>query len=172
MAGRLPTYAPYAEPARTQATYALCGEPGRTQATEALHCERIAERSQRHDWRIAPHRHAWLFQILHSQRGHARATLESHSLPLAGRCVLLVPALVPHGFVFAPDIQRSVITVLAPHLQRLLHGAPPLAARRLQARLLQWPDGAMAHGPMAPWQWTTPWPSWWLPTLAPAIGAI
>ena len=148
MADRLPTYAPYGEPGRTQARYALHGEPGRTQATEALHCERIAKRSQRHDWEIAPLRHAWRIQILHSQRGHARATLESHSLPLAGRCVLLVPALVsalvPHGFVFAPDIQRSVITVLAPQLQRRLHGAPPLAARRLQARLLQSPDGALA----------------------------
>ena len=123
-------------------TYALYGEPGRTQATEALHCERIAERSQRHDWEIAPHRHAALFQILHIQRGQAQAALEAGSLALTGPCVLLVPALVPHGFVFAPDIEGSVITVLEPHLQRLLQATPPLAARLLQARLLQWPDGA------------------------------
>ena len=30
-------------------TYALYGEPGRTQATDWLHCESIAERSQRHE---------------------------------------------------------------------------------------------------------------------------
>ena len=52
-------------------TYTLYGEPGRGQAIEPLHCERIAERSQRHDWEIAPHRHEALIQILHIQRGTA-----------------------------------------------------------------------------------------------------
>ncbi len=125
-------------------TYALYGEPGRTQATEGLHVERIAERSQRHDWEIQPHRHASLFQILHIQHGGARAWLETGSLDLAGPCVLLVPALVPHGFVFAPDVQGSVITVLEPHLLRLLQAAKPLAARLMQALSLQNPAPAAA----------------------------
>ena len=122
-------------------TYALYGEQRRRQATEALHVERIAERSQRHDWEIQPHRHESLFQILHIQQGSAQAALDGASPALQGPCVLLVPALVPHGFVFAPQVEGTVITVLEPHLQRLLHNAPPLAARLMRPQWRHWPAG-------------------------------
>jgi AraC family transcriptional activator of pobA len=126
-------------------TYALYGEPGRTQATDWLHCERIAERSQRHDWEIRPHRHASLLQILHIARGTAQAWLEGGAQALAGPCVLLLPALVPHGFVFAPDIDGTVVTVLDQHLARLLAGAPALAAQLGQRQLRQFgPEDAAA----------------------------
>ena len=129
-------------------TYALYGEVGRTQATEALHCERIAERSQRHDWEIAPHRHASLFQILHIQQGSAQAWLDTRSQRLDGPGVLLVPALVPHGFVFSPGTQGTVITVLDQHLARLLQAAPALAARLASLCWLGWADAGHAaqHG--------------------------
>ncbi|MES2715713.1 MAG: helix-turn-helix domain-containing protein [Pseudomonadota bacterium] len=126
-------------------TYALYGEPGRTQATDWLHCERIAERSQRHDWEIRPHRHASLLQILHIAQGRAEAWLDGQAQTLAGPCVLLLPALVPHGFVFAPDIDGTVVTVLDQHLARLLAGTPALAAQLGQRQLLQaGPDEAVA----------------------------
>ena len=125
-------------------TYALYGEHGRTQATEGLHCERIAERSQCHDWEIRPHRHATLYQILHLQRGSATAWLASGSQALTGPCVLLMPALVPHGFVFLPDVEGTVVTVLEHHWRRLLQGAAPLVALLMQPALLQWPAGAPA----------------------------
>ena len=122
-------------------TYALYGEPGRTKATDWLHCERIAERSQRHDWEIRPHRHAALLQILHIARGSADAWVDGRNQPLAGPCVLLLPALVPHGFVFAPDIDGTVVTVLDQHLARLLAGTPALAAQLAQWRLHAPGDG-------------------------------
>lgn len=120
-----------AAPAAPLPTYALYGEPGRTEAMEWLHCESIAERSQQHDWQIRPHRHAALLQILHIAHGTATARLDGGPQPLVGPCLLLLPALVPHGFGFAPDIQGTVITVLEAHLARLLQGAAPLAARLL-----------------------------------------
>ncbi len=122
-------------------SYALYGEHGQTEALDGLHCERIAERSRRHDWEIRPHRHASLFQILHIECGAAQAWLEAGNQALVGPCVLLVPALVPHGFVFAPDIEGTVITLLEQHLMRLLHRAPTLADRLLQTRWLAWPLG-------------------------------
>jgi AraC family transcriptional activator of pobA len=122
-------------------TYALYGEPGRTKATDWLHCERIAERSQRHDWEIRPHRHAALLQILHIAHGSADAWVDGRNQPLTGPCVLLLPALVPHGFVFAPDIDGTVVTVLDQHLARLLAGTPALAAQLAQWRLHAPGDG-------------------------------
>ena len=125
-------------------TYALYGEPQQRHATEALHVERIAERSQRHDWEIQAHRHALLFQILHLQSGAAAARLDAAHLTLAGPCALLVPALLPHGFVFAPQVQGTVITVQDAHLQRLLRSAPALAASLMRGQCLAWPAGAPA----------------------------
>lgn len=130
-------------------TYALYGEPGRTQATDWLHCERIAERSQRHDWEIRPHRHASLLQILHIERGAASAWLDGRSQPLAGPCVLLLPPLVPHGFVFAPDIDGTVLTVLDQHLARLLADTPALAARLGSPQLLACAAGDAAAQALA-----------------------
>ena len=121
--------------------YALYGEQVPRQALEALHVERIAERSQRHDWEIQPHRHEILFQILHIQQGAAQAWLDGRQQALQGPCVLWVPALVPHGFVFEPDVQGHVLTVLELHLQGLLRAAPPLAARLMRSRVLHWQAG-------------------------------
>lgn len=122
-------------------TYALYGEPGRTQATDWLHCERIAERSRRHDWEIRPHRHAVLVQILHIEQGSAEAWIDGTRTALAGPCVLLLPPLVPHGFVFAPAIDGTVLTVLEQHLARLLAPQPTLAALLAAPRLQHWPAG-------------------------------
>lgn len=141
----LPLPAPHAAvPAPSAAalpTYALYGEQGRTAATDWLHCESIAERSRRHDWEIRPHRHASLFQILHIARGEARVWLDGQAQALAGPAVVVVPALVPHGFVFAPGIEGTVLTVQEQHLARLLQAAPALAARLAQAQRRVWPDG-------------------------------
>lgn len=122
-------------------TYALYGEHGRTEATDWLHCESIAERSQRHDWEIRPHRHASLFQILYIERGEARVWLDGRTHGLAGPAGVVVPALVPHGFVFAPGIHGLVVTVLEQHLARLLQPVPALAGRLAQPLHRVWPAG-------------------------------
>jgi AraC family transcriptional regulator, transcriptional activator of pobA len=122
-------------------TYALYGEQGRTQAIDWLHCESIADRSQQHDWEIGPHRHETLFQILHIESGKATAWLETGALTLAGPCLLALPALVPHGFRFEPDIRGTVLTVLEQHLAQLLQPAPPLAVRLEQTLALRWARG-------------------------------
>lgn len=125
-------------PAASLPSYALYGEQGRTQATDWLHCESIAERSQRHDWEIRPHRHESLLQILHIRSGQAQAALDGQAQPLQGPCVLLAPALVPHGFRFAPDIDGTVLTVLDSHLARLLAAAPPLQAALARPQVWHW----------------------------------
>lgn len=119
--------------------YALYGEHGQTQATDWLHCETIADRSQHHAWEIRPHRHESLFQILHIASGVGEARLEHGVERMEGPCVLTVPALVPHGFRFSPDVDGTVITVLESHLAQLLAGAAGLAERVMRSCLMRWP---------------------------------
>lgn len=130
-------------------TYALYGEQDGAAATDRLHCESIADRSQRHDWEIRPHRHETLFQILHIEHGHATAWLDGESLSLDGPCLLALPALVPHGFRFAPDVRGTVLTVLEPHLVRLLQDGGTLAPRLAQPICLRWRKGDAAAGAVA-----------------------
>jgi AraC family transcriptional activator of pobA len=117
-------------------TYTLYGEADAHAATDWLHCESIAERSRRHRWEIRAHRHDSLFQILYIRRGRGVATIDGQVWPLRGPCVLSVPALVPHGFRFEPDIDGSVFTVLQGHVEQLLAAAPALPARVLQTRVI------------------------------------
>jgi AraC family transcriptional activator of pobA len=123
-------------------TYALYGETGARQATDWLHCESIAARSALHDWEIRVHRHTALFQILYIRRGRCEARLQTETLSLAGPCVLVVPALVPHGFRFEPGVDGSVVTVLEQHLAGLLQGAPGLAVRVMQPHASRFSAGS------------------------------
>jgi AraC family transcriptional activator of pobA len=118
-------------------TYTLYGEDSERPATDWLHWESIAERSRRHNWEIRAHRHASLFPILYIRGGTGRATVDGQAWALRGPCVLSVPALVPHGFRFKPDIDGSVFTVLQAHVEQLLAAAPALPTRLLQPRLIQ-----------------------------------
>ena len=79
-----------------------------------------------------------------------QARLETGSLALRGLCLLLMPALVPHGFVFAPDVEATVLTLLEQHLRHLLQGAEPLLGRLTQALRLQWQAGDPAAAEVDP----------------------
>lgn len=117
-------------------TYMLYGEAEAPPTTDWLHCESIAERSSRHGWQIESHRHATLFQILYIRRGTGEAVIDAQPSALRGPCALTVPALVPHGFRFQPEIDGSVFTVVQAHVERLLAAAPTLPARVLQPRVM------------------------------------
>lgn len=117
---------PAPPPLPTLPSYLLYGEQGGSAGAERLHVETISARSQLHDWEIRPHRHPSFFQILYIASGRAQASLDGHDQPLLGPCVVVVPALVAHGFVFEPQVQGQVITVQQPHLAATLADAPGL----------------------------------------------
>ncbi|CAH1651309.1 AraC family transcriptional regulator [Chelatococcus asaccharovorans] len=92
--------------------YALFGELVADQEHEWLHWETIAARSSRHDFRIAPHRHEQLFQILQITAGIARATIDGATYDLSGPAVIVVPALTVHGYLFSRDVEGVVLTLM------------------------------------------------------------
>ena len=115
-------------------SYSLYGEQGRAADIEWLHCESIAARSRLHDWEIRPHRHELLYQILFIRSGQAELALEDKSASVRGPCVVMVPALAVHGFHFSSDVDGVVVTVLEPHLRRLLESEAALKDRLLPLR--------------------------------------
>lgn len=93
-------------------TYTLYGEFGSERLHGWLHWETIQSRSRLHDYRIAPHRHEHLLQVLQLMSGSARVTLDGEEFDLAPGCVVVVPALTVHGYDFSPDVEGVVVTLL------------------------------------------------------------
>lgn len=91
-------------------TYALYGETGGHH--DWLHWETIQSRSRIHDYRIAPHRHEQLFQLLEVSGGEGSVTLDGTPFALGPGSLVIVPALTVHGYRFSPDIEGRVVTML------------------------------------------------------------
>lgn len=101
--------------------FKLYGETQHWPTPDLLHCESIAERSQLHDWRIRPHRHADLVHILFIAQGSVELELEGTSHQLQSASAIVVPAMTIHGFIFSPNVQGHIITLAKP-LADHLHG--------------------------------------------------
>jgi AraC family transcriptional regulator, transcriptional activator of pobA len=78
----------------------LYGEPLDNQAFDFIHVETIASRSSIHGWRIRPHRHRTLSQILFIECGGGDMDFQATRLKFSAPVVILVPATVAHGFRF------------------------------------------------------------------------
>ena len=91
-------------------TYALYGE--RQSRQDWLHWETIQARSRLHDYRIAPHRHDQFVQVLHLTGGSGDVWIEGVRHSLEAPCMVVVPALIVHGYAFSPDVQGIVVTLL------------------------------------------------------------
>lgn len=90
-------------------TYALYGEQQSPQ--DWLHWETIPARSRLHGFRIAPHRHEHLFQVLSLTSGSAQVVLDGAEFRLLPGAMVVVPALVVHGYAFSPDVDGLVLTL-------------------------------------------------------------
>lgn len=81
---------------------------------DLLHCESIIERSRLHDWKIKPHRHGDLVQLLYVRSGWAMIEIEGVQTQLAQAAIQVVPPLCIHGFEFSEQVEGFIITLAAP----------------------------------------------------------
>jgi len=99
--------------------YALYGDEQDIPLEEFFHCETIAIRSQRHDWKIASHLHPALSQMLFVARGAVDVRLDDADHELAGPLLVCVPHGLVHGFHFSPDVVGFVVTASQDFLDSL-----------------------------------------------------
>lgn len=99
------------EPRAPIPRFSLYGEPPRDADERFVHVETIADRSRLYDWRIRPHAHRDLHQLLviFSGGGEMQAETDSHSF--RAPTLLVAPAGVVHGFVFTPETDGFVVTL-------------------------------------------------------------
>lgn len=119
--------------------YALYGEADGQRLPAGVHAETISSRSSGLDWRIAPHRHARLFQALLVTEGHAVADAEGRRILLPAPALAWVPPLVVHAYDFAPGTVGIVVSVPASVLRAGLSLAPAVLRRLGRFRTLAGP---------------------------------
>jgi AraC family transcriptional activator of pobA len=105
--------------------FGLYGESSVDREPGFVHIEDIAARSREVGWRIKPHRHGNLFQVLCVFEGQLEVQLDDQNHSLEGGWAITIPPGVVHGFRFQPDIIGTVLTLAAP-----LFGGPDQRKKR------------------------------------------
>jgi AraC family transcriptional activator of pobA len=105
-------------------SFFLYGEPPREAVDGFLHVETIADRSRLYDWKIRPHAHRNLHQLLLILAGNGEMRVESEVQPFKAPALLIVPATVVHAFAFERDTRGYVITLAEQSLRDLAKREP------------------------------------------------
>ncbi len=105
----------------------LYGEQPRHVGERFLHVESLDDRSRPANWTIRPHTHGDLHQIFHLVQGGGEMRADAEVLGFAAPCLLVAPAGVVHGFVWANETCGSVLTVSDAYFHELAGRAPELA---------------------------------------------
>ena len=91
--------------------YSLYGETPQHHTERLLHVETIEARSARYHWKIDPHVHRCLHQLVLVSRGHGIARAETAVAHFQPPVLTVVPAGTVHGFEFEPGTLGFVVTL-------------------------------------------------------------
>lgn len=108
--------------------YFLYGEAPRPIAGLLLHVETIEARSSRHQWKIEPHLHQVLHQVVLVQRGRGVVLAEGARAQYRPPALIVIPAGTVHGFEFEPGTTGHVVSVSEQLQRELVRQEPAIAA--------------------------------------------
>ena len=91
--------------------YGLFGEVPGGDNPEFIHIEDIQSRSSLYEWRITPHVHRRMFQIVFVVDGPATVHLDGKVRNVTGPASISIPGGVVHSFTFTPGTIGYVVTV-------------------------------------------------------------
>jgi AraC family transcriptional activator of pobA len=109
-------------------TYFLYGENPRPVTEPLLHVETIEARSARHHWKIDPHLHQVLHQIIFVQRGRGVVLAEGARAQYRPPALIVIPAGTVHGFEFEPGTSGYVVSISDEAQRELVRHEPCIAA--------------------------------------------
>jgi AraC family transcriptional regulator, transcriptional activator of pobA len=93
-------------------SFFLYGEAPRAADDEpTLHVEPIEFRSAPHHWKIDPHVHRTLHQVIFVLRGHGVSLAEGAMIEYCPPALVMVPAGTVHGFDFEPGTEGFVMSM-------------------------------------------------------------
>jgi len=87
--------------------------------------EWIPQRSRPYNWKIRPHKHDALIQILYLTQGSGEVLIDHAKMLFKSPCIVIIPAQTVHGFTFSEDVDGPVITAAQRPLESLVGVASP-----------------------------------------------
>lgn len=108
--------------------YFLYGEAPRRITRPLLHIETIEARSAGHHWKIEPHLHHALHQMIFVLRGRGVVLADGKRSQYRPPTLVVIPAGSVHGFEFEPGTRGHVISLSVELLRELTQREPGLAA--------------------------------------------
>ncbi len=90
--------------------YHLYGDDVEESPFNFFHIETLAARSATNDWRIAPHSHRHLYQLLFLENGGGQVIIEDIAAGLDPPLLIFFPPHVVHGLVFNPGSRGHIIS--------------------------------------------------------------
>jgi AraC family transcriptional activator of pobA len=108
--------------------YVLYGDAPQRIAGPMLHIETIEARSARHHWKIEPHLHHALHQMIFVLRGRGVMLADGRRSQYRPPAIIVIPAGTVHGFEFEPGTQGHVISVSVELLRGLGQREPGVTA--------------------------------------------
>lgn len=87
--------------------------------------EWIPQRSRPYNWKIRPHKHDALIQILYLTRGSGEVLIDHAKACFTAPCLIIVPAQTVHGFDFSEDVDGPVVTAAQRPLESMMGLAGP-----------------------------------------------
>ncbi|MBR9869248.1 MAG: helix-turn-helix domain-containing protein [Oceanospirillales bacterium] len=106
-------------------SYSLYGESPEANTSDILNFEKIPRRAVYYEWKINPHQHDTLMQLLYVEKRSGTAYFEGEEIQFQSPCFILVPAQTIHGFNFTAGIDGSVVTVSQRPIESALKGISP-----------------------------------------------
>ena len=85
-----------------------------------LHCEPLVVKSEKHDWKINPHRHRSIYQLFVVNRGGVEALIDGQTHWLKSPFLMLIPDGVVHGFNWEVGSTGYVVSVTTTALSHAL----------------------------------------------------
>ena len=92
-------------------SFFLYGEAPRNDDEPTLHVEPIEFRSAPHHWKISPHVHRTLHQVIFVLRGRGVSFAEGATIEYSPPALIIVPAGTVHGFDFEPGTEGFVMSL-------------------------------------------------------------
>ncbi len=123
--------------------YFLYGEAPRPVAGPMLHVETIEARSARHHWKIEPHLHQMLHQMIFVARGRGISQAESARRQFRPPALMLMPAGSVHGFEFEPGTTGYVASISLALQSELARREPDIGALFLAPATLEFTAKAL-----------------------------
>jgi AraC family transcriptional activator of pobA len=117
--------------------YYLYGEPRRRVPERFVHVETIEARSAGHRWRIEPHLHRCMHQLVLVAQGRGVARAEGTAAHFRPPALMVAPADAVHGYEFEPGTQGFVISFSDEILTDLARREPEVRRLFAAARTLE-----------------------------------